>query len=475
MTTHSPAEDFGTVLDRRTGGDHGTAAVAAEAYAPGASAEIKKTGADQLNQSLQSSGLIPGVDIVGILEDSNPNDSLIQVEIAPENSNGAGKTSATYDAESHVLQYDRPAHLPGNQGNEHVLINMVTGQENVISDPRQDGSRTVSTRANAGDMAYTNSTVNTANQVTATEGVDKDGHPLPKREYRYGQDGKLSGVIEGGKPLDVPAGATVNIDPRKGPVGEISYPKQVPGVQEGPVQVKLNPDGTSSMTMPGENGRTYNVGRDNKISYTPKEGDNLWNISKDIARLQGNANPTDQDIQNMVAKIGHAGVGGDANKINTGEPITFGAAPDLGDDTNLRGLLPGEKPYPNGVQNVDGKLVLNGHELPNAKPDTEIKPGENGSVTYTDGTKDVTVWPNGVTHTKEGDKEEYRQGNNTIRFDGHKWYAQRQPDGGIIEVSAPYNANQNLSRGEIRTAAGDDAYILGGSLASGDNDGFYRG
>ncbi|HIA53092.1 MAG TPA: hypothetical protein EYN91_13560, partial [Candidatus Melainabacteria bacterium] len=251
MTTRSPAEDFGTVLDRRTGGDHGTAAVAAEAYAPGASAEIKKTGADQLNQSLQNSGLIPGVDIVGVLEDTNPNDSKIDVEIAQHSGNGTGKITAHYDAESHVLQYDRPASLPGNQGNEQVFVNMVTGQENVVSAPHQDGSRTVSTRANAGDKAYTNSTVNGNNQVTATEGVDAQGQPLPKREYRYDQSGKLSGVIEGGKPLDVPAGATVNTDPFKGPVGEISYPKQVPGVQEGPVQVKLNPDGTSSMTMPG--------------------------------------------------------------------------------------------------------------------------------------------------------------------------------------------------------------------------------
>jgi hypothetical protein len=140
-------------------------------------------------------------------------------------------------------------------------------------------------------------------------------------------------------------------------------------------------------------------------------------------------------------------------------------------------LLPGEKPYPNGVQNVNGKLMFNGHELPNAKPDTEIKPGENGSVTYKDGNREITMWP-----PKEGDTVpvvKYDYGNGHVEFkqgtrsiwttDGHKWWAGSD---GRDQVSVDTPWQEGLARGEIRVVDGDTDYVLGGKATPGHPDGW---
>ncbi|HNB22572.1 MAG TPA: hypothetical protein PKZ32_09150 [Candidatus Melainabacteria bacterium] len=484
MTTRSPAEDFGARLDTKAGRDNGTATAAAEAYGPGASAEAKKTGTERLNQSLQDSGFIPGIDIVGVLNDDNPNDSKIGIEIAPENANGSASTPASYDADLHVLQYDRPGSLPGNQGKqETVTVNMVTGQENVTAPLDESGGRKVTTRARVGDAAYTSSNLNGNNQVTSTEGVDANGQPLPKRELRYDANNQLTGVIQDGKALEIPPGASVNTDPLRGAVGEITYEKQLPGVQEGPVQFKLNPDGTSIMTIPGEGGkqgRSYNVGRDNKINYNVQEGDNLWNVGKDIARLNGNANPSNQDIQAIVNQIGHAGVGGDPDKINAGEQISFGANTAEGDQTNLSNLLPQELPMPDGVTRNGNEIKFRDQPLPNIPENINAADlhvdAEHNSVTYSD--KDghqVTFWPPKegetvpVVKTDYGDGKhtEYRQGTRSIwTTDGNQWYA--GSDGrDAVKVAKPWE--EGLDNGEIRvTDANGSEYVLAGKADSKD-------
>jgi hypothetical protein len=104
-------------------------------------------------------------------------------------------------------------------------------------------------------------------------------------------------------------------------------------------------------------GRTFTTDQAGKTSYTVKPGDTLWDVSRDLAKVQGNLTPSDSNIQGTVNQIGHAGDKHDPNAIQAGETINFGVGTQTdttgqadptakNDNLDLRGAKPSDAPVP---------------------------------------------------------------------------------------------------------------------------------
>ena len=245
-------------------------------------------------------------------------------------------------------------------------------------------------------------------------------------------------------------------------------------------------NGDRTVTMPQSSDgkqRQYIMGTDGKVKYDVQPGDNLWTVATDVAKIQGFENPTEQQIKGVVDSMAHAGINGDANKINAGTRIEFGK----GTGDNIDFSVPGENSKlgttPQGVTTKpDGKLDYHGTELQNVPKNVLFTPGENGSFSYTDtNNHQVTVYPPNeaaghnvpVVKTEIGPGHvEYREGTRSIwtTNNGANWYA-RSDGRDTIGVYPPWSGG--LARGEIRTIdGGGNEFILGGKPTS-SKDGWY--
>jgi hypothetical protein len=389
-----------------TNADNSMANVVREYNTPGTNPQQQQQRSNDLaglNGTLETSGVIPGLTITD-MHSSKPGDpnapEAVTMQTSDPTTGGRVLGDAQYNPQTHQLAFDRTPVLPGTKKpepptedvREHVTVDMLTGRETVTA-PGENGTTRTTTRDSVGAEDPTTVVTAPANgkpEVVQTEATDKNGATMIT-QYQYDNGGNLKTYTPpGGQQTEVPAGSTVD--------------------QKTGVLFATQPDGTKIDVTP--QGRIFTTDPTGKTSYIVKPGDTLWDVSRDLAKVQGNLTPSDTDIQGLASQIGHAGDNHNPNAIKAGETINFGvgtrtdatgqADPNAqGDNLDLTKAKPSDAPSPPAPA---------GWTANPGNPNEWDRPG--GKVDLPPGAKNVH--PN-------GDNLEATLGNVTLRYDkdGH--------------------------------------------------------
>lgn len=422
--------------------------------------KTKQDTITSLNQSLESTHVLPGLTITGI--EDNPNTPVVE-GVHLEGSPGV-KGPATYDPNNHILTYERTPVLPGSEqskGPERVSVNMATGEETVAVTDRNGNTRTT-TREYVGAPGCTTvvtSGTDGKGSVLQTEATNTSG-ATTVIQFTHNPDGSVTAktqpnanngaITPDAEVTNIPADRKPVIDPS---TGVLAYK-----------------DGESTITQTPE-GRKFLTDKNGNSTYMPRQGDNLWDISRDLLRVQyhngqrPNPNPSEEEILNMSNSLSKLY----PNGIKAGESINLG-------NTGLAELPAGLQPLAHAQSTFasDGNDPTKGQWKPKDGPPiniANIKPGEKpvvegdvlkytnsaGQHVEVDSTgRETTTMPNGmkVFRNKPGEapvRYEARDGH-VFEFhstDNRWWY--RENNGKYVPLDGPPmldSSNGHLKVGE---------------------------